>query len=181
MSKSSPLQVRAHTGDFEDSTKLSSPLSPGNKGKPVLKRALTSQNGNNSPTASLKKAGFRFKSVTVHPPSYYVELQHEIAVKRGNKDIAKFERKLLPKRSLLGDAAAVRKDKAKRIARNRALVAERLQERRRLLASRAGNDTDADESVVVEAEMIGTDHKWTPFSEVLQFDKSHTSKETIAR
>jgi hypothetical protein len=71
-----------------------------------------------------------------------------------------------------------------RIERNKALFAERLSEKRKELKEEQTRDRALfpDEvSVVVEAEIIRVEHKWTPFSRIVEFDKTNTSKETQPR
>jgi hypothetical protein len=186
--KKSPLVLKSHTGDFDmQSTSIhslgsstSSQFSPAKQGKakPSLRRAMTSQN-NSSP---VKKEDLRRRSRQSNP--FLEELQRETAIKNGIKDIVRFEKRLLPKRHLLGNAAAVKQDRMNRIERNKALFAERLSEKRKELKEEQTRDRALfpDEvSVVVEAEIIRVEHKWTPFSRIVEFDKTNTSKETQPR
>lgn len=183
----SPVVGKSHTGDFDvqspsvysmgsNSSSLFSPAK-NLKPKPGLKRALTSQNGTPS-----KNDEFRQHSRQNNP--LLEELQRETAIRNGMKDIARFERRLLPKRNLLGNAAAVKLDRIARIERNRALFAGQLSEKRaelKKVQTREKEFLPEETSVVVEAEIIRVEHRWTPFSKIVEFDKTNTSKETAPR
>lgn len=186
-SPNSQLTVRSHTGDFDDFTRMSplksSPasnfqLSPSSKKKsPVFKRSQTAGIGG---VVSPPKKATKKKNRTSIPEIR--EYQAKAAIEKGNRAIERFERKLVPKRNLLGNAAAIKLDKARRIQRNRELINFQLEEKRKELKVEHTEEAEEmdNESVVVESEFIKSDFSFPPFSELTTFDKTNTSRETVA-